>query len=173
MSVSSSRDVVVEPAPAASFPGSPVSGQRIYRTDRNIEYVYDGARWLCTCPHFLQTGNGPVMPFSANALFVTNLFDTTYDLWIESVFTTMFSSSLTGSAYWTTSVGKVTINEGTTTNLHTHSIQSGTNSNWLQAKTTVNAALGTTNKVIYWNVVKTGAPGGCYMDGSIQYRLIG
>jgi hypothetical protein len=33
-------------AAGTSFPGSPASGDVFRRTDRNIEYVYDGTQWL-------------------------------------------------------------------------------------------------------------------------------
>lgn len=35
----------------AAFPTAPVTGQRFYRTDRNIEYFWDGVRWLSTQLH--------------------------------------------------------------------------------------------------------------------------
>lgn len=36
-----------------AFPVGPVAGQRFYRTDRKIEYTYDGVRWLSTQLHTL------------------------------------------------------------------------------------------------------------------------
>lgn len=35
-------------ASGTSFPGSPATNDRFYRTDRRIEYFYDGTRWLTT-----------------------------------------------------------------------------------------------------------------------------
>jgi hypothetical protein len=35
-------------AAGSSFPGSPATGQHFFRTDRGIEYYYDGTRWLST-----------------------------------------------------------------------------------------------------------------------------
>ena len=35
-------------ATGTTFPTSPVTDQRFYRTDRRIEYLYDGTRWLST-----------------------------------------------------------------------------------------------------------------------------
>lgn len=39
-----------------AFPSSPTTGERFFRTDRRLEYVWDGSRWLCTCPHTLSGG---------------------------------------------------------------------------------------------------------------------
>lgn len=35
-------------ASGTSFPTSPSTGDKFYRTDRNLEYSYDGTRWLTT-----------------------------------------------------------------------------------------------------------------------------
>jgi hypothetical protein len=78
-----------------SFPGSPNLYDRFYRTDRGIDYYYDGARWLSmpllplgingvggtVSPRFNITGLNPVFNSSIYLETATFLFtiDTTFD----------------------------------------------------------------------------------------------
>lgn len=54
-----------------SFPGSPATGLRFYRTDRKIEYFYDGTRWLSTQLFTLALQNSA----SATATFATDIIN--------------------------------------------------------------------------------------------------
>ena len=45
-----------------AFPTSPLTGERFTRSDRNIEYFYDGTRWLSTQLYLLSMAYSPQVP---------------------------------------------------------------------------------------------------------------
>jgi hypothetical protein len=84
-----------------SFPGSPASGDFYYRTDRNIEYFYDGTRWLSTTlyvgmPAASQRSLTPVSASQNPLAYWSN--PTGYSIYIEAV---RHFCSFSGSGNWT------------------------------------------------------------------------
>lgn len=65
---------------AAEFPADPTEGQRVYRTDRDIEYFWDGTRWLSTqafsvaCPDRLGSETASSNLRAANPHLGTSLY---------------------------------------------------------------------------------------------------
>lgn len=155
------------------FP-SAVTGDRYWRTDLGLECYYDGTRWLSVQLFhdiMAQSTDGGI-PISATQICGRNtLWSGAYDLWIVSVYGTMFSSSLSGSAYWT-----VTVAKGNTassfTDIASFNDQSGTDSNWEKKTVAVGALLGASDSTLRWTATKTSTPGPVYVSGAVTYRLV-
>lgn len=83
------------------FPGSPASGERFFRTDRGIEYFWDGTRWLSTTlyegqpsqPRALQGNGATTNPLA----YWSNPFP--YSIYIERV--KHNAAFISGSGNWT------------------------------------------------------------------------
>lgn len=82
-------------AEGTTFPASPLTNQKFYRTDRNIQYYYDGTRWLSTQ---LFTVAIPSIPIATGITVSTSYgFNVpllpTYDVWLVSWETLMFRNA--------------------------------------------------------------------------------
>lgn len=75
-----------------SFPGSPAAGDIFIRSDRNIEYYYDGTRWLSTQFSTMSFSNAAAAASNLSSWAALPYFGT-YSLWLEALDTTMFRST--------------------------------------------------------------------------------
>lgn len=163
-----------------SFPGSPATGSRYFRTDRGIEYYYDGTRWLS-----VQVFNDAIpevsniaFPYAATALGAERLlvpYAGTYDLWLVEVQVAFFvlgGTALSASHKWV-SVFQKLVAAGTATTIATVNIDSGASSVWRTSVTAIGALLGTTHFTFSVDHTKTGTPGNLYTVPRIIYRLVG
>jgi hypothetical protein len=148
-----------------SFPGSVVAGDRYWRTDRGLEYYYDGTRWLTTQLHVVTIGRNPinetVQPIS-QALSPQNTHRAVapsdlYDLWVENCrFTIRVNTTNSGSHYWTLEFLSVGAAGASLGSANTSADAADT---ILRKTITVNALFGTTNTLIQTLLTKTGTPG--------------
>lgn len=114
-----------------SFPGSPASGDRYYRTDRNIDYVYDGTRWLSTQIFVQAVDAQPSFnPMTASAFCrAAHPWAGVYDIYVERFsVSSILSTGTTSSNYFTfqlgygdglaadTNIGSALSSQGTTQN---------------------------------------------------------
>lgn len=159
-----------------SFPGSPTSGQRFLRTDRNLEYYYDGTRWL--------TVNEYTIPFSILDALQARTSDGTElyavcDQGANGVYLTRWESATLvittndASNYWTVQLVSTT-GSGTDGNLGS-SFNTSADTAGFYAKDTVTVGAVVNSSALRYQikVTKTGAPGGIYMMAAAHYRLIG
>jgi len=131
LSVSSTGGVLS----GTSFPISPASGDVFRRTDRSIEYYYDGTRWLSTqlfaLPIADQSAFNPKT--ASGTLYTPNPFYGLYDVYVltctqltyvgnaspsSNYFITQFHSVLGATA---TNIGTTISTQGFTINWHTNS----------------------------------------------------
>lgn len=168
-----SRKVLAEHAGLAagtSFPGSPSSGDVFYRTDRNIEYFYDGTRWLSTATYSIGTTAG-----AASATFshlLANPWAGTYDIYVEKlVYLFVITSATTGSNYFT---GQVFSQDATTpTNIGAGaSGQSQTQNSYVATTQTPNVVVGSSTDAFGCTFTRVGSGVG-FMCFSITFRLVG
>lgn len=103
-----------------SFPGSPTTGQRWFRTDLGMEFFYDGTRWLCSCPHEL------FIPFRVT----DNYAATTPDAWRVGVpyLTTSGIYIEEWVCNWYTNSGTLNASNKWTDNLFLHGKDGGADS---------------------------------------------
>jgi hypothetical protein len=162
-----------------SFPGSPSTNDKYYRTDRNLLYYYDGTRWLTTevfCIELKREEVALAWPASATGSpyhRATLPFGSDYDYylldwhWGSFVLTTN-----NGTNYWTanlhkfdTAAGDVTV-VGPTTAADT----AGTT---YAKKTAINALMGAYIG-FYTEAVKTLSPGTFrFYGGHVTCRAVG
>lgn len=163
-----------------AFPGTPATNTRFFRTDRNIEYFYNGTRWLSTTVYsdiFSKGDQGP-LPYAATvasgAERLSAPWSGVYDLWLEHfqfVFLISGGTALSASHKWVTLLTKII--GGTPTTLATITIDSGALDVFRVTTGTINALLGTTAFAFAIGHTKTGTPGTLYSLPRIVYRLVG
>lgn len=170
-------DASGDPSPArysgTSFPTSPsASDPPFYRTDRGIEYYYDGTRWLSVQLFHLQlfsfvAANATV---SGTVARMSHPWTDTYDIWVEKAW---FNHLLSGSGNWTLSLQKVNT-AGTGTEIASSGAFSTTNRT--QVEVTVNAIVPISDNIIDFLIAATENSGTATLSfgfGSFTYRLIG
>lgn len=163
-----------------SFPGSPSTNDRFYRTDRALEYYYDGTRWLTTTlyvTHFTvrdTPASGSYQPLTAASGNdrVPNPFGGVYDIYLLNfIMAGALTSGTTASNYYTSRMQK---NEGATvTNLGSGlSCQSDTSGNHAIHSEAINAVAASTVQDFTVVFTKVGAPT-YYAMCSFTYRIVG
>lgn len=160
-----------------SFPGSPATNDRYFRTDLGMEFYYDGTRWLSTqlgqlivSPHD-GTSDTPISSTSGGWRGVVPVWAGS-DIWLVSTQTWFFvngGTALSGSHKW---VGVLT-KEPANTTLDTISIDSGASSTYRRStKVDIGAALGSTNFTFALTWTKTGTPGTLFTSTVVSFRYI-
>ena len=153
-----------------SFPGSPATGDLFYRTDRNLEYFYDGTRWLTTQEY--QASMSPqdtpnpysTAPINAQAFPVRT--DRSFYLTRVSVLSNILGTN-NGSNYWAFSLRD---NAGTTiVSWNTSADAAGAT----LKESDINAVHSPTQTLRLRVDTKTGAPGNLYINVSLWYRFVG
>jgi hypothetical protein len=160
-----------------AFWGTPSTEDRCYRTDRNIEYFYDGTRWLSSFLYLLPFGptdiafNAGVTAVCARLTIPT--IAGTYDVWIEAIDVNVLPMATNdGTHYWTVTARK-TVN-ATSANLGaTFTTAADTAGAWTRHSIAVGALLGPTEQDINVNAGPTNTPGTLYFSGLVRCRLVG
>jgi hypothetical protein len=163
----------------SSFPAQPAYGNFVpfYRTDRNIEYYYDGTRWLSTTLYseVFQNREATDQPYSAtNADERLGLWATGSSLWLVDVRTAFYvagGTALSGSHKWVTTA----ISMPTSTALGTWAtVDSGASDVWRSAAVVaLGVLIPTTEVAIQLTHTKTGTPGTYRPFVRLNYRLVG
>lgn len=163
----------------AAFPSSPATDARFFRTDRGIEYYYNGTRWLSvqlfsdTIPEVSNIAF-PYAATVAGAERIVAPYAGTYDLWLVELQTAFFvaaGTALDASNKWVSIVQKFTTTVATT--VATVTIDSGAVDTWRTNVTAIGALLGVTHFTFATTHTKTGTPGNLYILPRIIYRLVG
>lgn len=159
-------------AEGTSFPSTPTTNMRFKRTDieGGMWFFYDGTRWLSETLFKEQIINiSAAVSASASSYWRAH---PSLDMYLIRVTAMLYSSSLSGSAYWTIDFRKSTTAE-VETSLGTASNQSLTNSVWNLVSITLNAVLAiSTHPLARIPLTKVSTPGPCYCVADLYYRLI-
>lgn len=155
-----------------SFPGSPASGDTIFRTDRGIDYYWDGTRWLSTqLFSYTIAAQDALNPATATNQFnrAANPFFGVYAIYVEKLSIGMLNSAVVASNYRTfvlkSNPADTTLASGIVTSGHTQNV-------WTGISTTVNAVVPSTECEFDLYGSPTGSPV-TYVAAAITYRLIG
>ena len=159
---------------ATSFPGSPSTEDPFRRTDRHIEYYYDGSQWLSYGPPLilhLHNADVTTFPLSGTSTTARSFFPWAgaHGVYVLDAF---FCYVLTGTGNWTITISKVIAGAGTSI----ASTGAVSTAGRFQTKVAVNAAIPTTDTVTDLVMVATENSGTATIDqcfGGITYRLIG
>lgn len=101
LTAGSIANLAISTATGTSFPVSPATNDRYFRTDRNIEYVWDGTRWLSThlytevCYNFDNTAPRTT---TGQSLRGVNPFAGKYDIYVEDL---VLWYAIAGTGNWT------------------------------------------------------------------------
>lgn len=167
-------------AGGTSFPAGAVAGDRYFRTDLDLEFVYDGTRWLSTqlfaIDGHLQTVFQGLAATNAAFMRVGTTQAVGTDLWIEKVITTFTvnaGTALGAAHHWDLTVSKASVAAALTT-IATAAINSGASATWRSDTQTVNALLGTSAAfpVLQVGWAKTGTPGSLISAVRVTYRIV-
>lgn len=153
-----------------SFPGSPSTGDRFYRTDRKIEYFYDGTRWLSTAFYSL---NIPIarnlIPVSATTVAMYHAakpFLDDYQLYVEEF---QVGGYLSATGNWSV---VLKVEGGGTATLATATV-SRTGSGYASDSQTVNTVVSTSQMFFTVDLTKNSGTVNSYILPSLTYRLVG
>lgn len=160
-------------AEGTAFPSGPTTNQRFYRTDRKIEYVWDGTRWLCTCPHRAPIPmQDALAPYTGTAALDVGRLpaDIEYAMWLEAiVYSTFVQTTNDASNYHNLNLldaaGIAIAGAAATTAAQAANM-------WVSQRKVLGLATSTVKFHLRLSV-KTGTPGSIYFIGVLHYRLIG
>lgn len=168
-----------------AFPGSPATGDRFFRTDRGMEFFYDGTRWLTTQIYeYPLRGHNFTPPMNLAATTVGALRDATpslrggTDIWLmdytETVIIAAGGTALGASHKWVETLLSYVDGAVTFSTLGTISWASGASAVWRRQILTINALLsfGTVKDAFQVDTAKTGTPGNLQFYGVITYRIV-
>lgn len=153
-----------------AFPGSPSTGDLFRRTDRNIEYFYDGTRWLSTQLYtldILRQGTTSIGSTVSTLTRVANPWSGECDIYVEDG---VFGYYLTSSGDWTLSIQQTTAS-GTTTLVSSGNLTTATA--WTTVRTAHNAVV--SSSVVQFECTATENSGSTaiYPVFALTYRLVG
>ena len=157
-----------------SFPGSPATGDKFYRTDLNWLCFYDGTRWL-TCheynePISVQDRLQPAVTNNDNLGYLAIRQD--YLPYIQKVYgISVVITTNNGSNYWTALVATVNA-AGTLTTLTSFNTSADAAGTRYAKSMTVNQAMTSSMLTFQLSGQRTGTPGAFYPILSVNYRLI-
>lgn len=159
-----------------SFPGAAAADDRYYRSDRNIEYFYDGTRWLSVKVY--RGAEGVLVASTTTSGQVVVRFapwHTTYDLWLESLYSALYvATTNTGSAYWTVAFVKYQSNFSTSSTAGSVNTSANSANVVVTAETAIGALFDpSTYKMAQIEATKTGSPGALSIACAVSYRLVG
>ena len=163
-----------------AFPTSGLfTGARFYRSDHQVEFYYDGTRWLCTCPHTLQyptdLGNLAATSTDISRASPPSNFVTT-NVWVTrfgaGYQVASGGSALSGSQSWTVNAQR--FGSTATSTISAITINSGSSGVWRRdADVTVNAVLDlSVTSGINLSANKLNNPGNLYFYPYLVYRYI-
>ncbi len=159
-----------------SFPGSPVTGSVFYRTDRHIEYFYDGTRWLSTELHHMPLYFGHnATSFAATAVdttFAPNPHYGEYDIYVESATCGYYINNTNGD--WTVLIRTLTNGLASTLATFANLLGSAGASQFKASRSSsVNTVVANTVPWFGMNLTENAGTATCYFATSLTYRLVG
>jgi len=167
------------PARGKLFPSNPAVDDQFYRTDRNLEYFFNGSYWLTTVQYVIPLTTYTAFPtnrsVTSNALMAgIPGFASTYDFWMEEMrWSSYVPTTNDFTHYWRCDLQKITA-PSTSTNITSPTTASDTTNTWTQHTTTINALLGTSVIYLQINAVKVSGPGNLDLAAvSVVGRLVG
>jgi len=151
-----------------SFPGSKATGDRYWRTDLGKEFYWDGTRWVSVelfTVHAVWTSSAPTA--DTKSFGHIPLWQTTHDVWLVDLRgMTYVGTTNDGTKYWTINVKKFS-NDAVVASIVTSGDSASTATSHITAIDAVSS-----EKALYFDVIKTSTPGGIYPVVMLTYRLI-
>lgn len=152
-----------------AFPGTPGDNDHFIRTDRDIEYYYDGTRWLSAKLHsFTWSLNAAAI--SADTTVYTNVpYQGVYSLWLVRFEGVMFRSA---AGEWDLLFQSITAANVTSVVL-TLDGNGDTSANWVNHGTDIGAVLDTNARALAVTQDEISGTATLLSGATVWYRLIG
>ena len=157
-------------AEGTSFPGSPASGDKFYRTDLNWLCFYDGTRWL-TCHEYEITLTSPNQSTAGDWTFSRAALRADRQIYLTTCHTTTWHITAPSALnFWTIDVSTYNASRTRTTlfSFATSSYASG----MVARSDTLNTAVATTQLMIEGRIVETGGAPNVLVSHTVYYRVI-
>lgn len=162
------------PPSGTVFPSSPVTGDIFYRSDRMIEYSWDGTRWLSTQLFVLSVGNkAALLPLTASADFhEANPMAGLYDIYVtRGVISSLPTAATPASNFFSSQFQ--TIDGSTAANIGAAMSQVSAALNvWTTQAVVINAVVASTIEALNLANTETGIASTSIV-GCLHYRLVG
>lgn len=155
-----------------SFPGSPSTNDLCYRSDRAIEYYYDGTRWLSTQIHFVPIPNTDfLLPRTATTLGMCRAANPWAALYAIYVVDAVFHNFITATSTWTLAI--IDNDASVATTLATRSTSGDAINTHLSNRVSVNAVVASTVDNLQGEATLVSGTASLYCSFGLTYRLIG
>lgn len=154
-----------------SFPGSPSTGDKFYRSDRHIEYYYDGTRWLSTQMQSITISMQQSVAPSADFNYYAAIpFKGLYSIYLERFDVSGWRSA---AGEWDFLLQHGTGNPGTYTTIATVDGSGHPTTTWFADSATIGAVL--TSSCEVFRIVLDEVSGSATLIGAanISFRLVG
>lgn len=164
------------PGYGTSFPGSPTTGHKYWRSDLALEFYYTGTRWLTTQLFTMQIngpdGGAPTWTTTATVIGRQPVLSSQYQMYLERLFiAARVATTNNGSNYWTFALmgedgasASVLIASADTSSMGSDA--------FYKVNSSIAALLLTTYDVIWVEINKNGSPGGLIGAALFTYRLV-
>ena len=150
-----------------SFPASKATGDRYWRTDLDMEFFWDGTRWVTT--QLFHGGSAGMASFTTGDTrwYVPLASQGGLDVWLDSWSGSRYSGGTNnGSHYWIISIEKFS-DDLTIASINTSADTAGT-----LYQNTGTIGVVATEGAVYFNYAKSGTPTSHYPLAGFTYRLI-
>jgi hypothetical protein len=150
-----------------TFPVSPDTGTRYFRTDRGIEYFYDGTRWLSTQVLSMEMSIANVAV--TTEAFLSIPYRGVYGVYLERFEAVMFRLA---AGEWDAVLSWTNAANARTT-ITTLDGAGTTSSNWTHHSAAIGAVLDTNAFNVVATLTEVSGTTNAYMASKLFYRLIG
>jgi hypothetical protein len=163
---------LIAPSSGTTFPTLPSTGQRFFRTDRGIEYYWDGTRWLSLqiqniVAQLYDQASSPVGATVSGAMRVGNPFYGTYDFYaIDLILANYIATTGTWTFNWNAQTG------GSSVLIASANTTGDTAASFIGKRVAVNSVITSTVPQFQIDMIKTSG-GNVYPQLILQGRLIG
>lgn len=160
-----------------AFPATPAAGDRFYRTDRKVEYEYDGTRWLSVQQFTVSMIPRVIPPVSATSTMAVLPLHTDRDVFVEAIdIITHVTGANDASNRWDYTFNSTTTGASVFQTIGSASSNGNANS-WTGGRITVNAVVASslsTQRWLHAVATKVGAPGALdWFMATVTFRMIG
>ncbi len=160
-----------------SFPGTPLTGDRYWRTDLGRECYYDGTQWLTVQEFSLPTTTRSVLGsgLAATLTSIVNAVVPGTSCYITTIrVVTFVNGSSTGTNKWTVEYYKLdAANVATSIGSFSTGTTPDTTVTWTVHDIVVNAAIASASfPVLRLDATKVASPGNLIFTWDLKYRLI-
>ena len=154
-----------------SFPGSPASGDRFFRTDLGFECYYDGSRWL-TCNEYSMTMDDEETS-TADETGCNKVIRSDYGIYVTKVaYWYDLDATNDGTHYWTLKVKFEDEEGGSDDDIWTHDTDGDTADDEYYGTDAVDDVVTSGNMLVKFLVAKTDSPTEIDWRLTFYYRLV-